>query len=120
MGLGINVYRDAKERGDCSNNGVSARFARLWVANVSGPFDFRPDAEAAVILESHVPGCLRLVPAELKDGSWVKTNDWVMFGGNYGATSDSRFGEKCRQLLAREGRRGEFYGAVAIHDRVEP
>jgi hypothetical protein len=37
-----------------------------------------------------------------------------MFGGNYAAASDSRFSELCEKLLGTS-----FYGAVAIHDRVE-
>jgi hypothetical protein len=37
-----------------------------------------------------------------------------MDGGNFAATSDSRFNEACRKLLGHD-----FYGAVAIHDRVE-
>ena len=37
-----------------------------------------------------------------------------MFGGNYGATSDSRFSEKVEEMMG-----SSFYGAVPIHDRVE-
>jgi len=37
-----------------------------------------------------------------------------MFGGNYAATSDSRFSQLCDQLID-----GHFYGAVAVFDRVE-
>ena len=36
-----------------------------------------------------------------------------MFGGNFGETSDSGF-QKVSEMLGHK-----FYGAVAIHDRVE-
>jgi hypothetical protein len=104
MGLTVSVMRQA-EFGDCSNNGVSARFSRLTLINVEGPFDPREDAPAAK-LEQHRPGCLRVVP--------VGVDGWKMFGGNYAACSDSRFSEACEELLGHR-----FYGAVAIHDRVE-
>ena len=38
----------------------------------------------------------------------------TMDGGNFAASSDSRFSQACRELLGHH-----FYGAVAIHDRVE-
>jgi hypothetical protein len=50
---------------------------------------------------------LRLIPESVKDKG-------RMFGGNYAAASDSRFSELCEKLLGTS-----FYGAVAIHDRVE-
>jgi len=37
-----------------------------------------------------------------------------MFGGNYASTSDSRFGEAVEKIIGTR-----FYGAVAVHDRVE-
>ena len=37
-----------------------------------------------------------------------------MMGGNYAATSDSRFSDKIEQMLGHH-----FYGAIPIHDRVE-
>jgi hypothetical protein len=39
---------------------------------------------------------------------------WTMMGGNYAATSDSRFSQLCDRLIG-----GHFYGAVAVFDRVE-
>ena len=106
MGLLINVYRNGL--GDCTNGGVSARYNTLTLVNAGGPFDPAPD-QPAMVMERHAPGCLRLVPVELK-----KSGKWVMFGGNYAATSDSRFSELAHNLLGHT-----FYGAVAIHDRVE-
>lgn len=112
MGLPVSVYRDAR-LGDCTNGGVSSKFDRLVVVNAEGPFDPAADSPA-MVLESHVPGCLRLVPVSLKEAG-----RWVMFGGNYAATSDSRFRELCEQLLCQKLKGQRFYGAVAIHDRVE-
>ncbi len=106
MGMPVYVLRSPR-LGDCSNGGASARFDQLTLTNVEGPFDPRPEAPAAV-LEQHVPGCLRIRPLECGDS-------WVMAGGNFAETSDSRFNQKCEELLGHR-----FYGAVAIHDRVEP
>jgi hypothetical protein len=128
MGLSISVYRNVERGldGDCTNGGISSRFGKLVVVNCDGPSE--PSADAPpVLLVSHVVGCLALVPAHKNAaGDWVKVPSWTMMGGNYGATSDSRFGEKARELLAEHykvrGRpvgRVDFYGAVAIHDRIE-
>lgn len=104
MGLRIYVYRDAF--GDCTNGGISSRANQLTLVNVSGPSE--PDDTApAAILESHVRGCLRIVPADTG-------GRWYMAGGNFGASHDSRFPEACARLLGHG-----FYGAVSIHDRTE-
>ena len=115
MGLLIEVYRNAGRGGDCTLDGVSSKFTTLCLVNASGPFD--PDAEKypAVIMESHVRGCLRIVPAiQLENGSYTKGLGSAMMGGNYAATSDSRFSELAEKLLGHR-----FYGAVPIHDRFE-
>lgn len=106
MGLIVSIYRNAELRGDCTAGGVSSRYTRLTLTNVSGPFEPTDDAPAA-ILESHYPRILRIRPLEAGEA-------WVMFGGNFAATSDSRFRETCERLTGCA-----FYGAVAIHDRVE-
>jgi hypothetical protein len=111
MGIRISVFRNGR---DCSNGGLSSRFTNLTVVNASGPFE--PDEDApAVVVQSHVQGCLRIVPAMMVDvGEWVGAPGAFMMGGNYGATSDSRFTQLCERLLGHT-----FYGAVAIHDRQE-
>jgi len=111
MGLNIYVHRDASSRHDCTNGGVSSLFTRLCVVNIEGPDEPREDCPP-VVLESHHKGCLRIVPAG-------QTGKWWMMGGNFGATSDSRFNEACARLLGRWGSTHGFYGAVAIHDRHE-
>lgn len=116
MGLIISVYRNADLRfGDCTNGGISSRAAELCLVNVDGPFDPRPGLPAA-ILQSHHKGILRIVPAELDEstGRWSVAPGWFMMGGNYGATSDSRFYDACQRLTG-----ARFYGAVPIHDRQE-
>jgi hypothetical protein len=107
MGLTVYVYRD-QSLGDCTNNGISNRYSRLCVENIDGPCE--PSASIpAVRLEQHQRGCLRIVPVAERDAY-----RWLMFGGNFAATSDSRFGQKCEELLGHP-----FYGAVKIHDRIE-
>lgn len=112
MGLIVSVYRDASGY-DCTLGGVSSKHKDLLVVNVEGPFEPAADLPA-VILERHVPGCLRIVPAVREGSKWVRASGWWMFGGNFAHTSDSRFGEAARALLGTE-----FYGAVAVHDRQE-
>lgn len=113
MGIRINVYRFPL--GDCTNGGVSGRHTTLTVVNCEGPFNPTPDAPP-VYLHSHHRGCLRIVPAAMgPNGKWLPIHGHWMMGGNFGHTSDSRFVEKCRELLDTD----YFYGAVAIHDRRE-
>lgn len=119
MGLHINVFRS--DLGDCTNGGVSSTHNTLCVVNVSGPFEPSGD-RPPVMLESHMPGILRIVPAYLhyfkdsvgKSPEWRKVPMHSMAGGNFGHTSDSRFAVACHDLIGHH-----FYGAVAIHDRYE-
>ena len=53
-------------------------------------------------------GMCKLVPAD------TYKKKWLMFGGNFGYTSDSRFREAIRKLI-----KAPFHGAVCIHDRYE-
>lgn len=110
MGMIISVYRDA-DRVDCSANGLSRQFDRLCVVNVPGPFEPGPDLPAFELVKSDVFGkheyrSVKLVP----EGE----TRWTMFGGNYGSTSDSRWGKAIEDLIDIR-----FYGAVPIHDRIE-
>lgn len=114
MGMIVNVLRSASY-GDCTNNGVSAQFDQLCLVNVDGPFDPSDTAGAAMLVKGNVDGIVVIKPAfEEDDGSYHVTNQWVMMGGNYAATSDSRFSQAVERILG-----DRFYGAVAIHDRVE-
>lgn len=106
MGLRISVYRDGL--GDCTNGGLSGQYKDICVVNADGPFE--PDDQTpAFKLEENYGGSIKLVPVDQPEGVCGP-----MFGGNYGATSDSRFGEKIEEITG-----SRFYGAVAIHDRFE-
>lgn len=108
MGLHIDIY---KGKHDCTLNGVSSKAKGLCITNVEGPFDPCEDYPPAKILlefadNPHMKH-VRIVPEKNKA-------NWTMFGGHYGATSDSRFNDAVAKLLGHS-----FYGAVPIHDRVE-
>ena len=136
-GLTIQVYRTSWSGvpQDCTAGGVSATVERLTVvgtvegvtaegaayvtpmprdAQIFGP---RDDAPAVALRRTNGgQGTVCLVPVEMsEDGRTYRTVDsWVMAGGNFGGTSDSRW---CRLVEMMLGHR--FYGAVAIHDRIE-
>lgn len=108
MGMTIRVFRS--DLGDGTNGGASSYSRTLCVTNCEGPFEPSEDSPAVKLVMAEPYGgrkILRLIP-ECAEGKQT------MFGGNYGSTSDSRFSELCEKLLG-----GSFYGAVAIHDRVE-
>ena len=109
MGLHINIYK-CNKYGDCTNNGVSSWDIKgLCITNVNGgdnPSDKYPSAEL-VTQEHFNRKTIKIVPIHVG-------NRHSMFGGNYGATSDSRFSETVERMLGHS-----FYGAVPIHDRVE-
>lgn len=115
MGLLINVYRAARF-GDCTNRGISAFEDTLILVNVPGPFDpeDHPNYPPAILMKGDLPGTLKIVPAVFSRSLWQPNNAHGMMGGNYGATSDSRFSDYCEKTLGHR-----FYGAVAIHDRIE-
>ena len=106
MGLHVNIYKCLKF-GDCTLNGVSSRdIGGLCLTNVEGPFE-PSDHYPAAQLEKGPFNSLHIKPECIGD-------EHSMDGGNFAATSDSRFNDACRKLLGHH-----FYGAVAIHDRVE-
>lgn len=114
MGLHVQVYRGARGN-DCTMGGISSQASELCLVNVSGPFEPSESTPAAMLGTGRMFGGLRIVPAVKNDaGEWVEDSRWLMMGGNYAATSDSRFSEACERLLGHT-----FYGAVAIHDRHE-
>lgn len=114
MGLNLTVYR-TPVFGDCTLRGISSNHDEVVVVNVEGPSKPSDDRPAVMLVDGALRGTVRIVPAvENPDGSWSPEPRWTMFGGNYAATSDSRWSEA---IEARLGAR--FYGAVAIHDRIE-
>lgn len=114
MGLLVSVYRSGN--GDCTNNGMSAKVTKLCLVNVEGPFNPSEDAPAALLVKNdnlrQATQLAKIVPA---DGHGMRREGWFMFGGNYAACSDSRFGEAMARLT------GIDYAsyAVPIHDRQE-
>jgi hypothetical protein len=114
MGLHVRVYRDARGE-DCTIGGVSSQADDLCVVNIPGQFEPSDKAPAVLLVEGNAPGTLRIFPAVTNGaGEWVRDSRWLMMGGNYAATSDSRFSEACEKMLG-----DPFYGAVPIHDRCE-
>ena len=107
MGLHLNIYRDTWN--DSAN--IFYGLDQVLVVNIPGPFEAQP-GEALALLEQHYPGACRLVPAQLIGSEW-KPLEGMTYGGTYAATTDSRFDEAMRELLG-----GNFYGAVAVHDRL--
>ena len=95
---------------DCTLRGWSSRFDQVCVVNADGPFDPSDEYPAVVIVPHRtVKGAIHAVSVEHHEAK-----KWTMFGGNYLASSDSRFWELCERLGA-----SRYHGAVAIHDRVE-
>ena len=116
MGIHVNIYKRAREEDtflgkiDCTMGGESSYAKGFTVVNAEGPFEPCEDYPAAELVMAEVGGgrkILRLIPVSKKEKC-------TMFGGNYASTSDSRFSELCEKLLG-----ATFYGAVAVHDRVE-
>jgi hypothetical protein len=108
MGLLVDVYKNGKY--DCTNGGVSSRNIKgLCLTNVDGPFDPCDEYPAAKLVKQTFGfgSSVKVIPEEAEGKQ-------TMMGGNYAATSDSRFSDA---IAARLGH--NFYGAVPIHDRVE-
>lgn len=128
-GLTLYVCRPA-DFPDCTNGGISSRHDRLTVVGyvTSDGTVYRMPRESQVFepTEAAPPVLLKvryigspilsIVPAEVDtDGdSLSEAPGWHMFGGNYASITDSRFGDLAHQITGQR-----FYGAVAIHDRVE-
>jgi hypothetical protein len=112
MGLIANIYRWSLP--DCSNGGLSSRVNEVTLVNVEGPFEPSEDRPAALLLNGHLRGTVRIVPAiEVAPGRYEPDGHPAM-GGAYVSTSDSRFTEAVEKLTG-----APFYGAVALHDRYE-
>jgi len=113
MGLNVSVYKFPL--GDCTLDGISSDVKDLCLVNVEGPFNPTADAPAALLVKGNSRGLVKIVPAAGSNGNhWTAAPGWWMMGGNYAATSDSRFHETVRKITG-----GESYGAVPIHDRQE-
>jgi hypothetical protein len=110
MGLRASIYK-ARGYEKCSNGGVSEFYDQVTLINVPGPSEPSDDAPPALLKAGNLPGTLKVVP--VIPGTFAGLVG-PMAGGSFIATSDSRFSDACRQIVG-----GEFYGAVAFHDRYE-
>ena len=102
--LPIYVFRD--DLGDCSNNGVSSRYKRLEMISENEVTGFTTEKENVVVrIDRFLFGKVMpiLVPLGIYE-DYKKSKLPIMFGGNFGYTSDSRFG---------------WDYPLPIHDRVE-
>lgn len=110
MGLPASIYRDEYR----SSMNVFGAFTKVTLVNVDGPFNPSKDAPAAVLVKGNAPGTVVIRP--VRNYVIGETPEVVrgMMGGAYVATSDSRFSDAAEKILG-----GRFYGAVALHDRVE-
>lgn len=117
--MGLIVYIHKSKLGDCSNGGLSSECDELTLVNVEGPFEPTADRPAALLVNGHSRGTVRVIPAVEVDDANEYHGKWApklgsMAGGCYVATSDSRFTEAVERLTG-----GRFYGAIALHDRYE-
>jgi hypothetical protein len=112
----VSVYRDA-DGSDCTADGASSRFEEFTIVEVmrDGVLDTVP-RDWQVFTPTHRAPAARLVFRSMMGGLWhlepvvaEDTQPWLMFGGNYAATTDSRLHEVV----------GHKVGALAIHDRKE-
>lgn len=111
MGLNVYVYRNALQ--DCTNGGISASAQKLCIVNIDGPFEPNEDAPAAILTTNQVGNPVIKPAFYISERVWEAANGWFMMGGNYAASSDSRFGQAVREFAPG------FYGAIPIHDRQE-
>lgn len=128
-GLLFQVLRPAPSSyGDLTCGGVSAEAKHLTVVGTidddgdcqplpagARVFPARPDAPA-VVVDRTPGGWPILVPAyfDAQAGQWGRVPSHTVAGGNYAASSDSRASDALHAVLG-----ARFYGAVAIHDRIE-
>jgi hypothetical protein len=118
MGLTVDVFHNPL--GDCTNHGISSQATRLTIVNVEGSSEPSDDAPAAMLVEGALPGIVMIIPAYFDKAAdayveWKSASGpSQMFGGNFAATSDSRFHQAIEKITGNR-----FHGAVAIHDRAE-
>ncbi|PZT99654.1 MAG: hypothetical protein DI630_16470 [Gordonia sp. (in: high G+C Gram-positive bacteria)] len=128
-GLMFQVVRPTPSTyGDLTCGGVSGEASHLTVVGIvdddgdcqplpktAQVFPARPDAPAVVVDRTY-GGWPILVPAyfDAQAGQWERLPSHTMAGGNFAASSDSRATDALCAVLGER-----FYGAVAIHDRIE-
>lgn len=109
MGLIAEILKEKDSNSDCSLNGISNRFKSVCIVNADGPFEPTEDIPGVEIIKGYgSKNTVRAVPLEIPKGRHSQ------FGGCFIATSDSRFTELIENITGQD-----FYGAVALHDRLE-
>lgn len=104
--ISVDVYRHGED--DCTNGGISSKYDTLLCLCDDGPYHIdmsNPPENLVKVVRQELFGQEIYYVEPVADP--VETG-WMM-GGNYAASSDSRF----PRLV------GDMYGAVAIHDRQE-
>ena len=111
MGLIIEIYRNAAEERDHSSNLPSDRHSRIFISNISGPFERRADMPAfKLVAHPHYPTAPILEPEEGKPDGFRGP----MAGGNYAGSSDTRWTSAVRAITGIIG-----CDLVPIHDHFE-
>ena len=96
--MGLHVYTYRNELGDCTNGGESS-YAKGFYCCERKRSHLNPviSIRQMLVKQKFGFGCsLKLVPESKID------NNMTMFGGNYASTSDSRFGEGCREIMGED------------------
>ncbi len=109
-GLTLSIFKN--DGRDFSNGGLSSKANEVTLVGPGVPELFEATEKApAVVLKEGPLGTIRVVPLDL-----AQTNTWVMFGGTFVFTSDSRFGAAIR---AQFGKDRDTSIALKLFDRVE-
>lgn len=111
--MGINAYIYKNALGDCTSGGFSSKANKVCIINAEGPHE--PDKDCpAVILQSGYNGPTTNSIARAISVDDEKRGGWLMAGGNFIYSSDSRFGDLIKALT------GQKHSApVSVHDRRE-
>lgn len=122
MGIHAQIYDSASGRDSLSVWPQDTR--EVLVLNAEGPFERKPGQPAVVIVPGYGGvGTVRAAPVD-DAGNEIRG---VMKGYSYIGSSDSRFGALVERVINERVQaqypgapRQRFYGAVALHDRLEP
>jgi hypothetical protein len=109
MGIIANIFSNEGRRDSLSV--LPERARAVCVINADGPFEPSVECPPVMVMKAAgASGCARIVPVNA--AGVVQAG--VSFGGRYIASSDRRFGEAVERACGQH-----FYGAVALHDRLE-
>lgn len=122
-GLTLDIYRNARGY-DASNHGISSRHSTVTLVGTIDQFGeftpspsdarvFAPTAERPAVALRRLAHSAHLVPVD--DKGKPLGDAWFMSGGTFASTPDARLADYFNAL----GLGRDFYGAVAVHDRVE-